>query len=99
MQWDLVKIWAGKWEYDILPVEESRGYVNWCMRYCKFLISYNSASMAEGGNVHEYTKAIRSGSGYKNPWGDGRIPEMSPGALSSFALGKNRSNVPGEQVS
>ena len=49
--------------------------------------------------MREYTKAIRSGSRYENPWGDGRIPEMSPGALLSFAFGKNYSNVPGEQVS
>ena len=49
--------------------------------------------------MREYTKAIRSGSRYENPWGDGPIPDMSLGALSSFAFKKNHSNVPGEQVS
>ena len=57
--------------------------------------------MAEGSQVGEivtYTKAIRTSSGYKNPWGDGDLPDLSFGTVTSFMLQRNRSDVPGEKV-
>ena len=55
--------------------------------------------MAEGGQGTEmtYTKSVKEGSVYKNPWGDGSIPSWL--AARHFLTEKNLSNVPGKEVS
>ena len=55
--------------------------------------------MAEGGHDHGmiYTKSIKEGNVYKNPWGDGDIPSFL--AARHFLTEQNLSNVPGKEVS
>jgi hypothetical protein len=45
----------------------------------------------------KYTRCIKVGSVYQNPWGDGSIPSLM--GVRHFLTHKNLSNVPGKDVS
>lgn len=66
---------------------------------CFNLDVISRAAMAEGGHDVEmmYTKCIKEGAVYKNPWLDGNIPSFFE--ARHFLTESNLSNVPGKEVS